>query len=213
LTLSVQVAVVQAPPEQMALTQSVPAVQALVATHRLQLLVPPQSVSLSPPFLTLSLHAAVAQMPPVQTPLPQSVPNVQILPAAHGVQLPPQSMSVSEPFFTVSEQPAVWQTELEQIADVQSVAAAHALPTPHLVAQVAPVVATPPQSTSVSVPFFTASGQTGALQRELVQTPLTQSAPAEHPEPVAHRFAGAQLPPQSIAVSVPFFTVSPQVAV
>jgi hypothetical protein len=44
-----------------------------------------------------------------------------------------------------------------------------------------------------------------------VQTPLTQSALAEQVAPLAQRFAGAQLPPQSTAVSVPFFAPSPQV--
>jgi hypothetical protein len=51
------------------LWQSVVSVHVLPVAHREQAVAPPQSVSLSPPFLTVSLHAAAWQMLPVQTPL------------------------------------------------------------------------------------------------------------------------------------------------
>jgi hypothetical protein len=43
-----------------------------------------------------------------------------------------------------------------------------------------------------------------------VHTPLWQSPPTEHPPPAAH--FGQLLPPQSVPVSVPFLTLSEQVA-
>jgi hypothetical protein len=66
----------------------------------------------------------------------------------------------------------------------------------------------PPQSTSLSLPFFTASVHVGAAQRPLTQTPDAQSFPAWQLAPGAH---AAHAPPQSTAVSVPFWTWSPHV--
>ena len=86
-----------------------------------------------------------------------------------------------------------------QVFDTQSAAAEHVPPFAHFVAQL------PPQSTSVSLPFFTPSVQlavTGARHVPLVQMPLAQSAAAEHVPPLAHFVA--QLPPQSTSVSLPF---------
>jgi hypothetical protein len=57
------------------------------------------------------------------------------------------------------------------------------------------------------------SVQVAAWQMELVQTPLAgsaQSAPDAQPLPVAHFVA--QVPPQSTSVSLPFLTVSVQLA-
>jgi hypothetical protein len=94
----------QTPPTQWPLVQSVPATHALPfaqAGH----CGPPQSTSVSPPFLCPSEHVAAGceQTPPVQTPLSQSLPVVQPLPSAHfGHVGPPQSMSVSVPFFVPS---------------------------------------------------------------------------------------------------------------
>jgi hypothetical protein len=64
----------------------------------------------------------------------------------------------------------------------------------------------PPQSTSVSLPFFCKSGglQLGAEQVKVgPHTLLTQSLPTEHLRVSAHR---GQVfgPPQSTSVSVPF---------
>jgi hypothetical protein len=68
---------------------------------------PPQSTSVSLPFLIPSMQVAVAaaQTPELQLLLLQSALTRQALPFAHfEVQLPPQSTSVSSPFFTVSVQ-------------------------------------------------------------------------------------------------------------
>ena len=64
----------------------------------------------------------------------------------------------------------------------------------------------PPQSMSVSAPFFTASPQVGAEQTPPLQTPLTQSLARRQILPVPH--LGQAPPPQSTSVSVPFFTPS-----
>jgi hypothetical protein len=70
----------------------------------------------------------------------------------------------------------------------------------------------PPQSTSVSVPFFTLSLQLPAVHMLPLQTPLKQSLPAVHDRPPAQRVQ-LDVPPQSTADSPPFLTVSLQAAV
>jgi hypothetical protein len=70
--------------------------------------------------------------------------------------------------------------------------------------------AEPPQSTSVSVPFFTPSLHPGCVQRPLEQYALVQSLPPMHFFPFAH--AGHVPPPQSLSVSAPFSTPSLQLA-
>src|SRR6185295_18632299 len=82
---------------------------------------------------------------------------------------------------------------------VQSVPFAHALPT-------AQPGQPPPQSTSVSAPFFTLSMQPGATHIPLVHTPLAQSIPVLQPFMPSH--LPGQLPPQSTSVSSPFFAPS-----
>jgi hypothetical protein len=68
----------------------------------------------------------------------------------------------------------------------------------------------PPQSASVSEPFFTVSAQVGAAQVRLAagHTAFTQSVPSLHALPSSQR--GQVGPPQSMSVSVPFFTPSAQ---
>jgi hypothetical protein len=104
LAPSVQLGVVHLVAEHSVLVQSVPAPQFFPPSQHAQLVEPPQSTSVSPPFLTLSLHAAAAHsLPVVQTPSTQSVPAAHTLPTPHfAAQLPPQSTSVSVPFFTPS---------------------------------------------------------------------------------------------------------------
>jgi hypothetical protein len=65
---------------------------------------PPQSTSVSLPFLTPSLQLPDVQTLLVQTPLEQSLPVVHDRPPAQRVQLevPPQSTADSPPFLTVS---------------------------------------------------------------------------------------------------------------
>jgi hypothetical protein len=64
----------------------------------------------------------------------------------------------------------------------------------------------PPQSTSVSEPFFTWSVQSGALHLPASHTPLVQS-------PLRRQFLPSaqpgHAPPQSTSVSEPLFTPSP----
>ena len=102
------------PAEQTPLWQSEPAVQDLPVAQGAQL-GPPQSTSVSAPFLTASLQAGAVQIPAEQILLWQSEKAVHALPPAHGAQLgPPQSTSVSVPFLTASLQAGAVQTPPEQ---------------------------------------------------------------------------------------------------
>jgi len=126
---------------------------------------PPQSLSVSVPFLTPSLHAGGEQTcDPEQTPLWQSPATKHPSPSEHFdvvEHVPPQSTSVSVPFLTPSLQAdAEQKCEPGQTPLVQSAAIKHPLPS----AQVLPGAHVPPQSVSVSFPFFTLSVQTGAAQ-------------------------------------------------
>ena len=80
--------------------QSLPSAQRFVGAQE-----PPQSTSVSVPFLTTSRQVGTWQMLLMQTPLVQSDEAPQSLPSLHLVeQLPPQSTSVSVPFFAESVQ-------------------------------------------------------------------------------------------------------------
>jgi hypothetical protein len=112
-----------------------------------------------------------------------------------------------------------------QIALTQSLGPPHGCP----FAQRTQLADGPPQSTPVSLPFFTPSAQFATRQKPPVQTPLEHCAPAVHvgwqmpPEqppttqsverkhvpPVAQ--PGQLPPPQSMPVSAPFLTPSVQV--
>src|SRR5262245_50526546 len=76
---------------------------------------------------------------------------------------------------------------------MQSLLMAQCLPVAHL------LQLGPPQSTSVSLPFRTASEQVGAWQIEAAHTPLTQSPLTPQPSPA--RQVAPQLPPQSMSLS------------
>src|SRR3954452_1216512 len=78
--------------------------QTLVLVEGLQL--PPQSTSVSAPFLMWSVHenAALEQTPARQLPLWQSSNLEQALPPGQGLHSPPQSTAVSFPFLTPSLQ-------------------------------------------------------------------------------------------------------------
>jgi hypothetical protein len=67
---------------------------------------PPQSTSVSLPFLIPSPHELPRQLPLEQLLLAQSVDTLQVLVVAQREQLvaPPQSTSDSPPFLTASEQ-------------------------------------------------------------------------------------------------------------
>jgi hypothetical protein len=170
---------------------------------------PPQSTSDSVWFFALSEHVGVVQASDVQIVLVQSVPVVQALVGAQRLQdvVPPQSTSLSPWFLTTSEHVGAAQRLPVQTPLVQSPGTRQPAPVPHF------PQSEPPQSTPVSPWFFTPSEQVGAAQRLPVQTPFVQSPAVVQPWPVAHFFEGAQEPPQSTPVSVPFFTVSEQVEV
>jgi hypothetical protein len=180
--------------------------------------VPPQSTSLSLPFLTVSLQLAGVQVPfAPHRPFTQSPATVQPLPSPHflfvgdAAQEPPQSVPVSVPFFTPSLQVGAAQAPLAHTPLAQLAPAP--VPLPHIF-PFAQGGHDPPQSTSVSVLFFTPSAQLAAAQIPSMQTPFAQSPATAQACPSGHfLFVGdaAHEPPQSIAVSVPFFTVSVQV--
>ena len=88
---------------------------------------------------------------------------------------------------------------------LQSEPALQAEPAPQRLQAVAP-----PQSTSVSPPFWTRSLQEGGWQTAAVQTPLWQSAARLQASPSAQ---SGQEPPQSTSVSLPFWTKSLQLGV
>src|SRR5204863_7298694 len=88
-----------------------PLVQSMPVTHVLPgaqcgQLPPPQSMSVSVPFLMLSMQfgVAVEQIPPAHGGIWQSGSMLHIFPGGHGGQFPPQSTSVSIPFFMPSVQ-------------------------------------------------------------------------------------------------------------
>jgi hypothetical protein len=99
----------------------------------------------------------------------------------------------------VSEQVAAAQTPPVQTPEAQSAATAQARPSLQ-----APQV--PPQSTSVSVPFFTVSAQAAARHLPPLQAPVVQSAATEQPLPSTHFVAHE--PPQSTSPSEPFLILS-----
>jgi hypothetical protein len=87
-------------------------------------------------------------LPALQTPLSQSPEKVHAaLGAQRGHVAPPQSTSLSAPFFTPSAQDATWQWLDAHTLLAQSPPAPHSLPAPH-------AGHPPPQSASVSPPFF-----------------------------------------------------------
>ncbi len=175
---------------------------------------PPQSIAVSTPFLTPSVQDGAAQTLATHDPLTQSVPVPQPWPVGQRthVLVPPQLTPDSSPFLTVSvhegtaQVPAV-QTPLRQLA----AAVPHRRPSAHFFVG----AHDPPQSTSVSLPLRMLSPQDGAVQVKLgPQFKLTQSPAIAQVCPSAHRrgvAAVAQVPPQSMEVSVPFLTVSKQV--
>jgi hypothetical protein len=114
---------------------------------------PPQSMSVSSPFLIESLHCAGTQTwLELHAKVSQSVPRKHPPPTGHpGQLLPPQSLPVSSPFFTPSLQ--LGPTGASHLPPVhlplsQSLPALHAWSAAHLLGQ------SPPQSTSVSLPSF-----------------------------------------------------------
>ena len=139
----------------------VPTEPALLQTWQ-SLLEPPPQVELQ-------------QTPSTQLPLEHWLPVEQLAPLARlqAGQGPPQSMPVSPWFFVPSLHDAGWHFAEVQTPLSQSEPAAQIPKSGHA------VHASPPQSTSVSVPFFVASRQVAAVQTpSSAQIWLLQSAPA-----------------------------------
>lgn len=160
------------PPAHTLLWQSAPVRHLFKSPHRGHwgsgTFTPPQSWSVSLPFLTPSLQLGgwqvpyvVGQFAPLHTPLTQSPEEQQFLPSPQvAPQLPPQSLSVSSPSFTMLAQ-VFTETQIPpgQLPLAQSPAAEHFCPSAHFLPAATQVV--PPQSWSVSLPFFTPSLQLG----------------------------------------------------
>jgi hypothetical protein len=168
----------------------------------------------SAPFLIPSIHVAAWQMLPKQLLLWQSVEATHALVAGHrrqpGVGVgPPQSLSLSPWFCTPSLHVGIWHVFVGlpvQTRLVQSDGAPQILPLPQAGHPA------PPQSVSVSVPFFTVSTHVAAWQVLVglpLHTPVVQSAPVPQvfPTPQSAQFG----PPQSLSLSLWFCTPSPQV--
>src|SRR5215510_1428488 len=95
----------QAPLEHALLVQSAGELQPFVGSHFAHD-VPPQSMSLSSPFLTESLQVAATHTEPTHELDRQSAPALQPLVSPHAGQAPPQSTSVSLPFLRPSSHSA-----------------------------------------------------------------------------------------------------------
>jgi hypothetical protein len=129
---------------------------------------PPQSTSVSVPSLTPSAQPAASHrcVEALQTPEVQSVGAAQPSPFAHVFPwatqvVPPQSTPVSVPFCSPSVQLGVAQSfEALQKPELQSVGAAQPSPSAHVFPWATQVA---PQSTPVSLPFFTPSVHVGAV--------------------------------------------------
>ena len=133
----------------------------------------------------------------VQMPLAQSLGLTHVSAGAHFlVQVAPQSTVGSLPFFTPSLQVGAWQRWVvaRHTRLVQSPGSAQ----PLLSAQ--GLLQLDPQSTSVSLPFFTPSLQLPAWQVPLEQLALLQSPLLRQCCPVMQR-AQPMLPPQSTSLS------------
>jgi hypothetical protein len=153
-----------------------------------------------------------------QAPEGQDVIGVQHAPALHTWllgQLVEQSRTPPQLFGTEllqlpaghTERGVQVQTSFTHGPEEQSVFARHALPVEH-----AEHGAPPPQSTSVSLPFFTLSLQVAARhvfppRKPPWQAALWQSLAEEHALPSAHF---GQPPPQSTSVSEPSLTLFEQ---
>jgi hypothetical protein len=145
-TMSWQLGAWQMPPVHAPWMQSVPVVHVLPSGQAWGQ-PPPQSTPASIPFFTPSLQVGIEQVLPMQTRLWQSSAFVQVPPTGHG-QPGLQSLGLHASGTHV----IAMQTPL-----LQSASAAHARMSPH-------EGQLPPQSTSVSLPFFTPSIQLGAVQ-------------------------------------------------
>ncbi len=121
---------------------------------------------------------------------------------------PPQSMVGSPLFCTPSLQ---FGTHVEPLHSLplQSESTVQPWSGPHFLG-LNPDAHEPPQSTSVSLPFWTPSAHVGTRHVFCLQTPCRQSSAASQICPGAH--VAPHAPPQSMSVSSPFFVPSSHVA-
>jgi hypothetical protein len=128
-------------------------------------------------------------LPSMHTALAQSSAPAQIRPSAHGEQLPPQSTSVSLPLSTPSAHVGRSQKPVPTLhtAVVQSPPKLQFLPGAHF------GHSGPPQSMSVSAPFFIESVQ--------ISSPASASEPPSSPAPELPEMAPA--PPVAAPAPVP----------
>src|SRR5262245_31640821 len=99
------------PARQVPFTQSPPTRHFLPTAHLGQPPLPPQSTSVSAPFLIRSLQVTFWHTLLVHTPEAQSRGSAQPSPSAQAGQVaPPQSTSVSSPSLTLLLQVKAWQT-------------------------------------------------------------------------------------------------------
>ena len=147
---------------------------------------------------------------------PQAAPSLHrlqfevydVAQALAGAQSPPQSGPISVPFFTVSVQVGEVHLPLLHQPVAQSKSLVQALVSGHFVGQV------PPQSMSDSEPFCILSVQEGVAHRavEPLHHWFRQSSLIVQADPSAQGLVARQAgPPQSVAVSPWFCTVSVQV--
>jgi hypothetical protein len=164
-----------------------------------------------PSPLVAHVWAVVSQKLVVQSLLPaQPTPTAHFLPAA-SQSAPPQSTPVSLPSFAPSMQETqVPGLDPKQRLFLQSVLFAQCFWSAHVLLPLAAEVQLPPQSRSVSVPFFTPSVQLGGEQVLAVASQILsrQSVPVVHFKPSAQpRQVG---PPQSTSVSSASLMLSAQ---
>ncbi len=164
-------------------------------------------MSVSVPFNTPSSQLGGTHWFSSQTPEIQSVGTSQFPGAAQAGQSgPPQSTSVSFPLGAPSWQVGAAQVLVasSQTSETQSSAS----PQPSSVSHVEPH--SPPQSSSVSEPFWVPSVHEGGWQTSIRQTVEVQSVVSRHESPSSH---GPQVsPPQSTSDSLPLWMPSRQVA-
>ena len=197
-------------PLQIAEVQSASTPQPLFTAH-LAAQEPPQSTAVSswpckPSSHRVATHRCVV---PLQIAEAQSASTPQPLPAAHlAAQEPPQSTAVSSwPCTPSSHRVATHRCVVPlQIAEVQSASTPQPLPAAHLAAQ------EPPQSTAVSSWPCAPSSHRVATHRCVVPLQITEAQSPSTPQPPPTAHLTAHEPPQSLPVSVPFMSPSPQFA-
>ena len=148
-------------------------------------------------------RSAAAQTPPMQTPLWQSAPATQRL--AVGARRAGAAAAVDVGLAAVLHAVGAGR-RLADVAAVQTPLLAVA-PLPRSPGRRRTPGSVPPQSTSVSVPFFTPSVQVGG-RADAAVADAARAVAVDRAGPAPSRARRGSVPPQSTSVSVPFFTPS-----